>query len=407
MRSLKILLFIILTGCAISAQPVDVKFGIDVLVQRNFDLLEGKNIGLFVNIASQSSENIPTLDILSKQTNLNIKAVFVPEHGYYTTVPAGKIVEDSEINGLKVYSLYNASKKPESGILSELDIIVADIQDIGIRSYTYISTLYNLMEACSDAGIELLVLDRPNPLGGEVVDGNTVEPEWQSFVSKIPVSYIHGCTIGELAYMINEEGWLPQKKYCQLSILKMQNWERWMHWEDVVTKWTPTSPHIPTVDAIRGMATLGAFGELGIMSIGIGTTLPFQYIGSPMMNSDSLIEHYKQLDIHGLELLKINYQPFYGMYSGKKVNGCLLRFYNCCNLKPYSTGFEIFFILRKLYPGIFKSEDTKVINMFKKVTGTDDIYDALISNKNENYIRELLKRGHDEYLNIREKYLLY
>jgi uncharacterized protein YbbC (DUF1343 family) len=409
MKRFFFIILFMLSCLSILAQTDNVKFGIDVLQDRNFDLLEGKNVALFANFASQNTENIQTLEILSNQKNFNLKGVFVPEHGYYTTVPAGKFVPDTKINNISVYSLYNSTKKPEQGILSEIDIVVADIQDVGIRSYTYISTLYNLMEACSDADIQLLVLDRPNPMGGEVVDGNTVESEWTSFVSKIPVSYIHGCTIGELAYMINEEGWLPDGKSCSLAVIKMQGWQRWMHWEDTGVKWTPTSPHIPSVDAVRGMAVLGAFGELGIINIGIGTTLPFQYIGSPTLNAEKLSDDFESLQIRGMQLIKTQYQPFYALYSGKELSGTLLRFNNCCNLHPYSAGMEIFILLRKENPLLFDKKNIKSnsANMFRKVTGTSKIFDAFINGESDESIQNLLLEGKSEYQEIREKYLLY
>lgn len=408
---LKILfLFIFITGCELYSQSVnDIKFGIDVLAEKDFKYIKGKKIALFANLASQTSENIQTLKVLKNRNDFILVALFTPEHGYFTTVPAGKYIEDTEIEGVKTYSLYNVSKSPKTGILSDIDIVIADIQDIGIRSYTYISTLYNLMDACAKSGTELMVLDRPNPLGGEVVDGNTVEPEWTSFVSKIPVSYIHGCTIGELAIMINEEGWLEKGETCKLSVIKMNNWERWMHWEDTGVKWTPTSPHIPTVDAVRGMATLGMFGELGFINIGIGTTLPFQYIGSPDLKKNSIYDEFTRLNIKGLELEKIDYYPFYALHSGKTLKGFLLRFYSCCNLKPYSTGFEIMFLIKKYNPELFNNENFKdrSVNMFKKVTGTDKIFNALINNESNENIRKLLLNGKKEFEEIRKKYLLY
>ena len=409
----------ILSGCAVfsqSAQPAKgrILFGIDVLIKSDFEVLKGKKVGLLTNNAGRTKNNELTAKILNEQNSFELKALFVPEHGFYTTIPAGKNVQDGNLFGIPVHSLYNTYKSPKSTLLDSLDILVIDLQDIGVRSYTYISTMFNTMEICAETDLPVLVLDRANPLGGLTVDGNVLEMKWQSFVGKIPVSYIHGCTIGELAVMINEEGWLDNNnkgttKKCDLEVIEMKNWERWMQWEDTGYNWYPTSPHIPTVDAVRGIATLGVFGELGIFSIGIGTTLPFQYLGAPGLDIEQIETELNELKKDGLIISPIKYQPIYGLYSGKKVNGFLLKFEKYNNYLPYSSGFEIFLKLRKHKPALFDLNKlkSKNINMFKKVTGTDKLINAMKNNSSEKKIRKLANQGLTNFILMRNKYLLY
>ena len=281
--------------------------GIDVLEQNNFKEIEGKKVALLTNHAGRSRDGRLTLNILKESGIVNLTGLFVPEHGFFTTIPAGEKVKDDTVFGVRAYSLYGGSKSPDDNLLKKCDVVVVDLQDIGIRSYTYISTMYNTMKACANAGKPIIILDRPNPIGGIVVDGGVLDDNVRSFVGMVPVSYLHGCTFGELAMMINNEGWLGTKKdsgklKCELTVIKMKGWERWMAWEDTGLFWYPTSPHIPSVNAVRGAAVLGIIGELGMISIGIGTTSPFQYLGSPDFDYKKFEEVIEHISYNGLVL---------------------------------------------------------------------------------------------------------
>ncbi|MFN3781081.1 MAG: exo-beta-N-acetylmuramidase NamZ domain-containing protein, partial [Candidatus Kapaibacteriota bacterium] len=185
-----------------------VLLGIDVLIRDDFRILQGKRVGLVANSSSRSSTQKMTVEYFVNNPNFTFTAIFTPEHGFFTTIPAGMSVPDDSIYGVPLFSLYGSNRKPTPYQLSMVDIIVFDLQDIGVRSYTYISTLFKVMEACAEFDIPLVVLDRPNPLGGNLVDGNVTDSDKISFVSIIPVPYLHGCTIGEIALMVNGEGWL-------------------------------------------------------------------------------------------------------------------------------------------------------------------------------------------------------
>ncbi len=331
----------------------------------------------------------------------------------FTTIPAGEHISDDSTGNTKVISLYGSKRKPSASDLSDFDAVVVDIQDIGIRSYTFISTVYKMMEACAENNKSVFILDRPNPIGGLIVDGNVLEKGKESFIGIIPISYIHGCTIGELATMLNEEGWLSpdstvQPKKCNLTVIKMENWKRWMHWEDTGLQWFPTSPHIQSPDAVRGAAVLGIWGELSLFSIGIGTTLPFQYCGAPDFKSHEIADEMNKQNLYDVYLYPTKYRPFYGMYNGKDCNGLLVKFTPNNLFLPYKYGIRLALAIRKYHPNIFKkSLSTQAQSMFIKATGTGELLKAFMENKSDEEIISISQKGLDNFIALRKKYLLY
>lgn len=411
-----LLLILIITSGVLHAQleKPKVKLGIDVLSDSSFKQLAGEKIVLFSNNASRASDGKLTAEILKETKRCELIALMTPEHGFFANVPAGKHVKNNTLFNIPVYSLYGERRKPAIKSLNNCDAVVVDVQDIGIRAYTYISSVYYVMDVCADLNIPVYVLDRPNPLGGMITDGATVEPGLESFVGIVPVSYLHGCTIGELTQMINEEGWLPKNqdgspKKCDLRVIKMRGWERWMAWEDTGLEWTPTSPHIPTVDAARGAAVLGTWGELGVISVGIGTTSPFQYFGSPRISPKALDVALGSTDFPGMKLIKTKFSPFYGMYNGKECDGFYLSFSLNNLFTPYTYGVRIMSVLAKIYPDVFnKSKISKRgKQMFRKVTGSEELFDAVFDGKSWSEITQIIRKGLDDYLKTRAKYLMY
>lgn len=387
----------------------EVNFGIDVLREQNYDILKGKKVGLVANHASRDKYGNSTLELLRNSEKVDLRVLFTPEHGYYTTVPAGEAVKNDTIMGIPALSLYGESKKPDGHINELIDVIVIDIQDIGVRSYTYLSTMYNTMQVAASKNIPVIVLDRANPLGGMIVDGNVLEEEWKSFVGIIPISYIHGCTFGELAEMINRESWLGNNLKCELTVIGLENWKRWMIWEDLDRAWYPTSPHVPTINSVRGIATIGIFGELGFISIGIGTTLPFQYVGFPGMTTQAINLDINKTEFKGLKPIESKYRPFYGMYNGKYCDGFLLQFDLSNDFKPYSEGISLMLDIRHHYPELFQKANLKprAVNMFNKVTGTENILNSMFNNLPDDIVFQQASKGLYEFIEMRDKYLLY
>lgn len=395
------------------------KLGIDVLIDSKFESIKNKNIALVTNHSGRTGDGKANVNYFVNQKNFSLKKVLVPEHGYFSSIPAGEHVENEKINGIDLISLYGKERRPSKEILTGIDLVVIDIQDIGVRSYTYISTVYNVLDACSEYNIEVVILDRPNPLGGFIVDGNSVDEGKENFVSLIPISYLHGLTIGEICLYVNGESLLPNGRKCKLDVVKMQNWERWMNWDDTGLNWFPTSPHIPTVESIKGNTALGVIGELGFISIGIGTTLPFQYLGSPKFNKDlfktkllklfpDVVIDNDYINIDGIELIDSRFYPYYGMYSNKYCDGYLIKYSGKNDMKPYSAGIKLLITLKEMMPKEFENyhNSSKSVQMFKKVTGTDEIWNYLI-NKQYNNIFDKIEKERYNYILKRNKYLLY
>ncbi len=396
-----IFLLLVLSGAKAEAQQV--KLGIDLVVDNDFEIFRGKKIAILSNNAGRSSRKKLTVELFVKSKKCKVVSIFAPEHGFKTWVRAGRKVNDDTLFGLPVYSLYGKNRRPQKHQLNNVDMVVIDLQDIGIRSYTYISSVYNMMDACAEWGIPVVVLDRPNPMSGLIVDGNTIDEGLRSFVGIIPVSYIHGLTIGELTQMINEEGWLPKDHFgkprkCNLSIIAMENWERWMVWEDTGIYWTPTSPNIPTPNAVRGCAMMGIFGELGLFPISLGVKLPFQYFGNIKFDNIQPI-------IDSLKLPGIILEPVFR----KNTKGIRLKFEYDLGFAPYTSGIRLFLAVKKLQPEMFNPKKVRSSRkkMFIKVTGSKKLFKALFGNQSESEILNIATKGLEKFKKLREKYLIY
>jgi uncharacterized protein YbbC (DUF1343 family) len=228
--------------------------------------------------------------MLRAAPDVHLVALFGPEHGLYGRVRAGERVDGGfdKRTRLPVHSLYGATRKPTPEMLEGLDVLVYDLQDTGTRSYTYISTLGLAMEACAEAGVEFMVLDRPNPLGGIRVEGPMVEDRFRSFIGRWDIPYVYGMTPGELAQMINGEGWI---KPCRLQVIPMEGWHRAMTWRDTKLRWVSTSPNIPDINAVFGYPALGILGEIaGPSGLSIGGVVqrPFQCVSASWLDADAL-----------------------------------------------------------------------------------------------------------------------
>ncbi len=393
----------------------DIKLGIDLLQQQQFRPLWHKRIALVANYASRNRYLIPTAKLLAECDSCDLRMILTPEHGYFSLAKkAGEKIEAVDtLYGVPVHSLYGTHRRPDKSLLDSIDLVVFDLQDIGIRSYTYLGTLYAIMDACAEYGIPLLLCDRPNPLGGELVDGNLPDSLYMAFVNPIPVPYIHGCTFGELARMINGEGWLPFDsnaipRLCSLQVVPMENWERWMTWEDTDLQWIPTSPHIPTVDAIRGAATLGILGELGVLGIGIGTTLPFQTLYHPNFPQSLFMEAIQHRKIGGIQFLPTALTPFYGLFAHQQCRGVLMKFLpKDRTFAPYTTGIQILHILQTLAPELFQHIANDRLQMLHIVTGSRELASRLSKGQSLLFLLPQIQQDVKTFRKLRRQYLLY
>ncbi|NBV34379.1 MAG: DUF1343 domain-containing protein [Proteobacteria bacterium] len=263
-----------LTYFALPAAAVEL--GIDNLESRQFEQLKGKRVGLITNQTGVNAAGRRTREILAKAPGVKLVSLFTPEHGLDGKELAGKYVANRKdsLTGLVAHSLYGPTRKPTPEMLRGLDVLVYDMQDIGVRSYTYISTMAKCMEAAGESGLEFMVLDRPNPLGGLRIEGPPVEPQWISFVGQLPVPYVHGMTCGELARMLNDRQWMASR--CRLTVVKMRGWERQMIWQDTGLRWVQTSPNIPRADSPAYYVATGIVGSLAGLETGVGGATPFE-----------------------------------------------------------------------------------------------------------------------------------
>ncbi|MCB1230147.1 MAG: DUF1343 domain-containing protein [Verrucomicrobiae bacterium] len=289
-----------------------VKLGIDVLEENGFDLLRGKRVGLITNQTSVNRHGTKTRLVLHKSPLVNLTALYTPEHGLEGTEKAAVHVSTRRdpLTGLTAYSLYGPTRKPTPQMLAPIDVMLFDLQDIGSRSYTYISTMIRAMEACAENGKEFVVLDRPNPLGGLRVQGPPMESRWISFVGQVPTPYIHGMTAGEIAQMANAKGWISRP--CRLTVVPVLGWNRAMTWENTGLRWVPTSPNIPKPSSPRYYAATGIFGSLSGGDIGIGTDGPFEYVGGPGFDANEFTNYLQSLRLPGVKFAPYTRNSFGG-----------------------------------------------------------------------------------------------
>lgn len=394
----------------LSVASAQVKFGIDNLVDTKFSILRGKRVVLVSHAAARSYRNKTTLEEFLTASNVSLVRLLTPEHGFHGVVVAGKHVLDDTVNGIVAKSLYGALRRPTADLLKGADVVVVDMQDIGVRSYTYMSTMIEVMDACAEYGLACMILDRPNPLGGVVVDGNVLNREVMSFIGRLPIPYIHGMTLGEIATMANDLQWLSLKnitagKRCSLTVVRCKRWTRDLIWEDLRRPWFPTSPNIPSVAAIRGYALTGLIGELGACSIGMGTTSPFQYLGIPGLIPDS--SFVRDMQASGVAVAVCTYAPQHGKYSGEVCTGYYLQ--PSRTWMPYTAAIHALWYVRGLNPSAFHDsiEATSHGKMFIKATGMTSILTELNRYSSKARLLELSRDGISEFIELRKKYLLY
>ncbi len=362
-----------------------IKTGADQPLQY-LPLLKGKKVGLVVNqtsVLNQKEQKHLVDFLLSKE--ISVKKIFVPEHGFRGDADAGEAVENGmdKTTGLPVNSLYGSHKKPNPKDLKDLDLIIFDLQDVGVRFYTYISTLHYVMEACAENDKPLIILDRPNP-NGDYVDGPVLKKEFQSFVGMHPIPVVHGLTIGELARMINGEKWLKNGVKADISIIPIKNWDHSMPYSLPIKP----SPNLPNDLAIRLYPSL-CFFEGTKISVGRGTTFPFQVIGAPESK-------YGNFSFTPKSIPGMSKNP---PYEGKKCYGIDLRD------SKLSHRFSLKYLLEMYHKSGNGNEFFN--NFFDNLAGTDALKKAILAGKSEAEIKATWQKDLEQYNKMRSKYLLY
>jgi uncharacterized protein YbbC (DUF1343 family) len=406
---MKKLLVIFLTAAAILfPQNIKVKTGIEVLRDSGFEILLGKRVGLITNPTGVDSKLKSTVDILFEAPGVTLTALYGPEHGVRGDFAAGDKVDNyiDQKTKIPVYSLYGKTHKPTPEMLKDIDVLVYDIQDIGCRSYTYIATMGEAMEAAAENKIPFVVLDRPNPLGGNKIEGNIVEDGFYSFVSPFPVPYIYGLTCGELAKMLNEENMISSK--CDLTVIPMEGWRREMTFRETGLQWIPTSPHVPHNYSPEYYVCSGILGELGVISEGVGYTIPFQVFAAEWIDASDMAAAMNSLNLEGVIFRPITIKPFYGRDAKKSISGVQIHLTDYSQVNLMSLQFYFMQVHNELYPekNIFDTGKNRW-GMFDKVSGTSKVRELFSKNYKYADIKEFLHKDIEPFRNKSSRYFLY
>jgi uncharacterized protein YbbC (DUF1343 family) len=411
MRPLFFLLVLILPSSPVfSADPV-VRTGIEVLRDREFDILQGKRVGLITNPTGVDARLLSTVDILAEAPGVRLVALFGPEHGVRGEYGAGDHIpiRPDTRTGLPVFSLYGPTRKPTPEMLREVDVLVYDVQDVGCRSYTYISTMGYAMEAAADRGIPFVVLDRPNPLGGTRVEGCPVEEPFRSFVSRYPIPYVYGLTCGELATFLNGEGLLEDARRCSLTVVPMVGWRRTMTFDSTGLPWVPTSPHVPHATTPPFLVATGILGELQVVSPGVGYTIPFETLAAEWIDAPRLADRMNAAGFPGVMFRPITFQAMYGTFEGRRLHGVQLYLLDPLHTPLMPLQFLFLQVHNSLYPdhNPLLIADSSRLLMFDRVLGTDRVRKAMSRTMSLGAILPILNEGVAEFSTRTARYRLY
>lgn len=393
-----------------------VKPGVEVLRDRRFDVLEGKRVGLVTNPSGVDRCLKSTIDILNEAPNVNLVALYAPEHGVRGNVWAGAKVDSGrdETTGLPVFSLYGSTRKPTPDMLKDVDVVVYDIQDVGSRSYTFISTLGLVMRACAELGKEVVVLDRPNPLGGRKIEGPLARDGFMSFVGQYRIPYIYGLTVGELAMMINEEGMNCGQKgnepplSCSLTVIPMEGWTRDMLFRDTGLPWILPSPNIPYAETAVNYPASGLCGEFyNYLNIGIGYTLPFGTFAEEWIDADRLKARLDSYGVPGVAWRTIHYTPISGRLNGRLIHGVQFFFTDYDKADVTLTQFYVMQAVFELYGRNPFAENSERLQMFNKFCGSDQVTKVFGNGLKVKDIYDFWTADAEGFRRLSGKYYLY
>jgi len=399
-----------------SSQPVSnpVISGAEVLAQSGFATLAGRRVGLITNQTGRVG-NDHLADLISRAPNAKLAAILAPEHGFRGDAEAGAKVRDAvdARTGVPVFSLYGASKKPTPAMLRNLDVLVFDIQDIGTRFYTYISTMGLAMQAAAAARIPFVVLDRPNPLGGEYVSGFVLEPALRSFVGQYPIPIVHGMTVGELARMIKGEGWLEGLDSLDLKVIQMRGWQRSMRWPQARRLWVATSPNIPTFEAALVYPGMGIVGEAKV-SEGRGTPTPFSVFGAPWLDAARMVERLDSLGLPGVRYERTEFTPrsIAGVatrprFEGKPIGGVRIVVTDVARIEPLEIGMHVLAALAAEGRSTGIARLVGNLAMFHALAGTKRLHRMLGAGSDGHAIVAAWQAEAAQFKASRARYLLY
>ncbi len=387
-----------------------VKTGDEVLVDKYLNMIKGKTVGIITNQSGRLQNGKSIIDVLAKEPGIKVVALFSPEHGIRGKASAGEGVSGSidRKTGLPIYSLYGKTKKPTARMLKGIDVLLYDIQDVGTRFYTYISTLDYCLQAAAAQHIEFIVLDRPDMLRSNLVEGPVLVDSLRSFIGIQPIPSVYGMTPGEFATMINDAGMLEGGVKADLKVIKMEHYRRSMWYDQTGLKWITPSPNLPDMNAVE-VYPGNVLIEATNVSEGRGTKHPFEVIGAPYINSRELVSLLNEQHITGVAFKADTFTPrpypwaIKPKYQGEVCHGIKITVTERNVLKPVEMGITIVWAIRKLYPDKFKF----IPSYFDLLAGTTTVRTMLEEGKTPSEISASWKEGLERFEKLREKYLLY
>ncbi|MEX2142270.1 MAG: DUF1343 domain-containing protein [Pirellulales bacterium] len=371
--------------------------GIDVLEKGHFKPLAGQRVGLITNHTGRNRNGKSTAQLLQEAPNVELVALFSPEHGFEGKLDSAKITDMQDLQtGLNVYSLYGDTRRPTASMLKEIDTLVFDIQDIGVRFYTYISTMGEAMQAAAEHRKRFVVLDRPNPINGVDVAGPMLDKGRESFVAfhRLPVR--HGMTTGELARYFKQE----LKLNLDLEVIACEGWERKDAWDATGLVWVNPSPNMRSLTQAWLYPGVGLL-ETTNVSVGRGTDTPFEVIGAPWLDGRRLAADLRRRSIRGASFVAIEFTPASSRFAGQKCGGVNIIITDWRQFEPLRTGFEIAAALRRLYPDAWEAEG------YLRLLGNRRTLEALLSRKSADEMKAVADEGVQEFLERRSRALLY
>ncbi len=409
MRTIIVMLFYVLTLLIVS--PAKVKTGADVLLEQRTDLIDGKRVGVITNHSAILSNGTHLADALHQYKKTTLVALFGPEHGVRGDAPDGRTIRDTVDvkTGVPVYSLYGKINKPTPEMLNNVDVLIFDVQDVGARFYTYISTMFLAMEAAAENGIHFVVLDRPNPITGISVEGPIRVDSLKTFVGWVPIPIAHGMTVGELAVMANTSGWLKDRQKAKLSVVKMENWKRSFWFDQTALPWVNPSPNMKTLATATVYPGLCLIEGINV-SEGRGTERPFEQIGAPWLNGKELSTLLNAQKLPGVTFAPAEFTPqeipnvaSNPKYRGRLCSGVSMTVTDRKKFRPVLSGIAVVWGIHRLHPDSLKFRDRG----FDRLAGTPAVREQIQSGKHFREIADGWKTETEEFKKQRQGVLLY
>lgn len=385
---------------------IHVETGLDVLIRNNYKELSGKAVGILTNHSALSKDGTHIADLFHDSKNVNLIALFGPEHGIRGEQQAGIMVKSNfdSLTGVPIYSLYTKRKKPTKEMLAGLDVLVFDIQDVGARFYTYIYSMALAMEAAALHKKQFIVLDRPNPITGLKVEGPMLRDGFESFVGMYKLPVRHGLTVGELALMFKGEKWIAGADSLDLKVIKINGWKRqaWLDESDI--PWVAPSPNMSSL-ATAAVYPGACLVEGTIASEGRGTDKPFEKVGAPWVDAEEFASELNMLNLPGVQFEALNFTPHarhWVKFKDEQCNGVFIKVLDRNEFMPVKTGVSIVWMLKKLYPKEFAWSNT-----IDRLYGSDNLRKGVDEGRNLDYFVKDAAHNLQKFMKRREKYLLY